>query len=148
MGFSDAAVVAFWKSMFIDRYTPLLQTTRCKKIASIKQHMALQGFVIILPTCYNIIVTSIETAHGIAMVCNHLADFMPPKRRIWKAGHCYKGLVAELPPKLRPFFNGRRELCSVNWGRLRSPRACPNRVCLQLHQPATVFPRDPSVRSK
>ena len=58
------------------------------------------------------------------------------------------GLVAELPPKLRPFFNGRRELCAVNWGRLRSPRACPNRVCLQWHQPATVFPSNPSGRSK
>lgn len=39
------------------------------------------------------------------------------------------GLVAELPPKLRPFFNGRTELCAVNWGRLRSLRARPNRVC-------------------
>ncbi len=55
------------------------------------------------------------------------------------------GLVAELPPKLRPFFNGRTELCAVNWGWLRSPRVCPNRVCLQWHQPATVFPRDPEV---
>ena len=55
------------------------------------------------------------------------------------------GLVAELPPnlKLRPLSNGRRELCAVNWGRLRSPRACPNRVCLQWHQPATVFPKRP-----
>ena len=39
------------------------------------------------------------------------------------------GLVAELPPKLRPFFNGRTELCALNWGRLRLLRAFPNRVC-------------------
>ena len=50
------------------------------------------------------------------------------------------GLVAELPPKLRPFFNGRTELCAVNWGRLRSLRACPNRVCPQWPQSASVFP--------
>jgi hypothetical protein len=41
------------------------------------------------------------------------------------------GLVAELPTDLSPFSNGRRELCAVNWGRLRSPRACPNRACRQ-----------------
>ncbi len=50
------------------------------------------------------------------------------------------GLVAELPPKLRPFFNERTELCAVNWGRLRSLRACPNRVCPQWPQSASVFP--------
>jgi hypothetical protein len=51
-----------------------------------------------------------------------------------------RGLVAELPPKLGPFFNGRTELCAVNWGRLRSLRACPNRVCPQWPQSASVFP--------
>ncbi len=52
-----------------------------------------------------------------------------------------KGRVAELPPKLRPFFNGRTELCAVNWGRLCSLRACPNRVCRQCRQSVSVFPQ-------
>ena len=40
-----------------------------------------------------------------------------------------EGVVAELPPKLSPFSNGRTELCALNWGRLRLLRAFPIRVC-------------------
>jgi len=34
-----------------------------------------------------------------------------------------RGRVAELPPKLSPFSNGRTELCALNWGWLRLLRA-------------------------
>ena len=59
----------------------------------------------------------------------------------WVEKPCWvEGLVAELPSNLSPFSNGRTELCAVNWGRPRLLRACPNRVWLQWHQPASMVP--------